>query len=221
MLATKECLDDIVRILKRETKQFTPPLIDQIAQEFGKDPFLTLVSCLLSLRARDVMTIHVCRVLFKRAQTPQEILAIPLSELEKIVFRTGFYRAKARVLHEVSRVILEQFGGKVPRTYEELTSIKGVGAKTANLVLGAAFDQPAICVDTHVHRISNRLGMIKTATVEQSQESLKRALPKKYWTTWNNLLVVWGQNICVPISPKCSQCAINSLCKKVGVKRSR
>lgn len=221
MLSPKERLDDIVTILKQETKQFTPPLIDQIIEECGKDPFLILISCLLSLRARDVMTIHVCRVLFKHARTPQQILAIPLPDLEKIVFRTGFYKTKARVLHEVSQAILDQFGGIVPQTYAELTSIKGVGAKTANLVLGSAFGMPAICIDTHVHRISNRLGLIKTATVEQSQEALKVVLPKKYWTVWNNVLVVWGQNICAPISPKCSQCAINSLCKKVGVTRSR
>lgn len=216
-----EKIDYIVRTLKKETKKFTPPLIDQIVEEFGHDPYLILISCLLSLRARDVSTIHVCRDLFKQARTPQQILALARPALEKIIFKTGFYKTKARVLHDVSKTLLEKFKGKVPNTYEDLMSIKGVGGKTTNLVLGAAFGKPAICVDTHVHRISNRLGLIKTKTVEETEESLKKVLAKKYWNEWNNLLVVWGQNICAPISPKCSQCAINSVCKKVGVTKHR
>lgn len=214
-------VDNIVNILSKEIKKYTPPLIDQIVEEFGHDPYLILISCLLSLRVKDVTTIHVCRELFVRARTPEQILAIPRLELEKIVFRTGFYRVKAGVLHEVSFVLLEKFGGRVPDTLDQLRSIKGVGLKTANLVLGSAFGKPAICVDTHVHRISNNLGLIKTRTVEESELALQKVLPKKYWNVWNNLLVVWGQNVCVPVSPKCSGCAIKSMCKRVGVGKSR
>lgn len=221
MLPLKKRLDTIITILKEQTASFTPPLINQIIQECGKDPFLILIACLLSLRAKDTTTIHVCRVLFKQIRTPRQLLSIPLAELEKIVFRTGYYKTKARVLHEVSRSLLDQFDGQVPQTYEELISIKGVGPKTANLVVSTAFDKAAICVDTHVHRISNHLGIISTKTVEQSEQELKELLPKKYWTLWNYLLVMWGQNICIPVSPKCTQCPINAQCKRVGVMRSR
>lgn len=197
------------------------PLINCIIDEFGKSPYLILIGCLLSLRARDATTIHVCRELFSRVKIPQELLALPLSELKRIIFKTGFYQNKAEVLREVSHVILERFNGKVPATYDQLISIKGIGPKTANLVLGMAFDVPSICVDTHVHRISNRLGLITTETVEQTEQELKKILPKKDWVVWNKLLVIWGQNICTPLSPKCSQCAISHLCKKVGVTKQR
>lgn len=214
-------IDDIIRTLQSKTTEFQQPLVDQIIAEYGHDPFLILISCLLSLRAKDITTIHVCRVLFARAQTPERLLAIDRQELEKIVYRTGFYRNKAKIIQEVSQVLLERFNGKVPNNYQELIRIKGVGNKTANLVLGLAFGKPAICVDTHVHRISNRLGIIKTKKVEQTEKELQKTLSKKYWTIWNHLLVIWGQNICVPISPKCSKCAISNWCKKVGVTKSR
>lgn len=208
----------IINILEKNTCEFTVPLIDQIIDEFGKDPFLILIGCLLSLRAKDVMTIHVCRDLFKRARTPQKMVQIKRHDLEKIVFRTGFYKNKAKVVHDVSNVVLNEFSGKVPSSYEELILIKGVGPKTANLVLGMAFGIPAICVDTHVHRISNRFGIIKTSTAEQTELELEKVIPKNKWIIWNKLLVMWGQNICLPRSPKCNQCAINKLCDKVGIK---
>lgn len=212
---------DIIKILTKKTAGYMQPLINCIIDEFGKDPYLILIGCLLSLRARDATTIHVCRELFDRVKTPEELLALPLSELKRIIFKTGFYQNKAQVLCEVSLAILERFNGKVPQTFDELISIKGVGPKTANLVLGMAFDIPSICVDTHVHRISNRLGLIKTKTVEQTEQELKKILPQKDWVVWNKLLVVWGQNICTPLSPRCSQCAVNHLCKRVGVTKYR
>ena len=141
--------------------------------------------------------------------------------IEKLIYPTGFYRKKAALLHEVSQDLIERFKGKVPKTEQELLSINGVGRKTANLVLGVAFDIPAICVDTHVHRVSNRLGLVKTKTVDETEIALKKILPPEYWVEYNHLLVVWGQNICVPISPKCSQCAIAQLCPRIGVTRSR
>lgn len=213
--------DKLICTLKKSIAHFTPPLIDQIVEECGHDPFLILIACLLSLRAKDTTTIHVCRVLFNRVRTPGDLVAMDRQELESIIFRTGFYKNKAEVLQGVSAALLERFGGTVPGTYEELISIKGVGPKTANLVLGAGFNVPAICVDTHVHRISNRLGLIKTASVEETEQALKKVLPKKDWIVWNNVLVVWGQNICAPLSPKCSQCSIADQCKRVGVTKSR
>jgi endonuclease III len=227
-------LDEIISELCKHTKKFTPPLIDTVIDEYGKQPLLILIACLLSLRSKDVVTVHVVRDLFDRAAkfllpketlsskviiTPQVILQIKLSELEKIIFRTGFYRNKAKVIREVCTTLNEQFAGKVPSSYEELISIKGVGPKTANLVLGMAFDVPAICVDTHVHRIPNRLGIIKTKTAEQTLLALKKILPRKHWILWNNLLVMWGQNVCLPRTPKCASCAINKYCKKLRVRR--
>jgi endonuclease-3 len=214
-------ISSIIRKLRGATQKFVPPLIDQIIKEYGSDPFLILVSCLLSLRSKDSATIHICRKLFEQAQTPQQILRIKIEKLEKILFTLGFYRNKAQVLHHVSRQLLNRFNGKVPCNQADLMSIKGIGSKTANLVLGIACNIPAICVDIHVHRISNRLGLVKTRTPEKTEEALKRVLPETYWIIWNTLLVVWGQNVCVPISPYCSRCAIRSWCKRVGVTKRR
>jgi endonuclease III len=214
-------IDVLIQKLKDATKNFTPTLVDSIIKEYGKDPFLVLISCLLSLRAKDSSTIIICRNLFKIAKTPQQILKIPLSKLEKIIFKSGFYKNKAKSILHVCSVLIEKYNGKVPKTSEELLSIKGIGPKTANLILGQAFRIPAICVDTHVHRISNRLGLVKTKTPEQTLEALEKVLPKKYWTHWNNLLVQWGQNVCTPTSPFCSTCKISKYCKKIGVTKHR
>jgi endonuclease-3 len=205
-------IKNIIKLLEVATKNFTPPLIDRIIDEYGKNPYLILIACLLSLRAKDSTTIHVCRDLFAKAQTPQAMLKISRAELEKIVFKAGFYKNKAKAIHEVSRAILSDFDGKVPQTYDELISIKGVGPKTANLVLGMAFGIPAICVDTHVHRISNSLGIVKTKTPEQTLIALEKILDKKDWIRWNRLLVMLGQNVCTPTSPKCSYCALSRFC---------
>ncbi len=213
---------DLVSILRKHTATLQIPLIDQIIQEFGHNPYLILIACLLSLRARDRMTIHVCRDLFERAKTPQELLVLSVEELEKIIFRTGYYKTKAAVLRHVSQEILGRFGGKVPGDYENLMSIKGIGPKTANLVLGMGFGVPAMCVDVHVHRISNRLGLIRTKNVAETEARLTEILPQDLWIEWNKLLVMWGQNICGPVSPLCSSCPLSKgLCARVGVKKSR
>lgn len=172
----------------------TEPLAFQINDVFGHDPFLMLISCLLSLRTRDVITKPVCMQLFKKVRTPEQLLKMPLAELEKIIYSTGFYHQKARTLKQVSKELIERFHGKVPHTEAELRSIKGIGQKTANLVLGLAFGIPAICVDTHVHRISNLLGLVHTKTPEQTEKALKKILPKKYWIDYNNWCVKLGQN---------------------------
>lgn len=214
-------IDELVKLLKQHSVGFMPPLIDIVVAEFGHSPFLILIACLLSLRAKDTTTVHVCRALFRKITIPEQLLAMDRAELEIIIFKTGFYKNKAQILQEVCAAILRDFNGVVPGTYDELISIKGVGPKTANLVMAAGFGVPAICVDTHVHRISNRLGLVQTKTVEESQVALQKVLPKKYWSTWNNLLVMWGQNICAPISPRCSGCAIAPMCKRIGVSKSR
>jgi len=184
--------------------------------EYGKKPFLILVSCLLSLRSKDLVTIHICRNLFEIAKTPQELLSIPQNKLEKNLFTGGFYKNKAKVLLEVSRTIHEEYGGKIPDSKEELVALPGVGPKTANLVLGLAFDIPAICVDVHVHRISNRLGVVKTKNVIETEKALEKLLDKKDWIKWNKLLVMWGQNVCTPRNPKCKSCPLQSICSFKG-----
>jgi endonuclease-3 len=170
-------------------------MITTIIKEYGKDPYLILIGCLLSLRSRDVKTLPVCRELFERARTPQELLKIPLDELEKILYPLGFYRRKAATIRAVSKALLEDFSGKVPATEQELLSLPGVGRKTTNLVLAEAFGIPALCVDTHVHRLSNRFGLVKTKTPIETEYALREILPQRYWAEWNRLLVMWGQNI--------------------------
>ncbi len=214
-------MTNIIQDIRTSTKKYPPTLVNTIIEEFGKDPFLVLISCLLSLRSKDSVTIDVCRELFKMAQTPQAILSISTKKLETILFKIGFYRNKAKTIKHVCQVLIDKFNGKVPKTLDELLHIKGIGRKTANLVLGVAYGIPSICVDIHVHRISNRLGFIKTKTTLETEFALQKLLHKKHWIEWNKLLVTWGQNICTPISPWCSKCAIKNHCKQVGVTKSR
>lgn len=211
----------IVSILQTATKNMLQPASSHIVAQYGKDPYLVLVSCLLSLRTKDTVSWPASRRLFACAATPNQMLALPINEIEKLIYPVGFYRRKALLMHTVSQDLLDRFGGQVPQTQEELLSIPGVGIKTANLVLAVAFDIPAICVDTHVHRISNRLGLVRTTTVEQTEQELRRVLPKELWADYSRLMVIWGQNICVPVSPFCSRCPLSDLCPKVGVGNSR
>lgn len=210
-----------IALLEKATQGMLPPLIDIIIEEYGKDPFLILISCLLSLRARDTSTIHNCRRLFEKVRTPQALVKLSIEELQEILRPLNFYRKKAYVLHNVCQELISRFNGQVPSNEEDLLSLKGVGRKTATLVLGKAFDVPAICVDTHVHRVSNRLGWVETKTPDETEEALKQIVPRTKWIEFNRLLVTWGQNICVPISPLCSKCVLFSLCPKIGVTKQR
>lgn len=193
----------IIKKLRIYTKNMPEPLTFQISKQFWHNPFLILISCLLSLRARDTQTAKVCSILFKKAQTPEQLLKIPRGELEKIIYPLGFYRKKTQLLYDVCHELIQRFQGQVPADRQDLLSIKGVGNKTANLVLGVAFGVPAICVDTHVHRISNHLGLVKTKTPAQTEAALERILPKKYWIEFNKLLVAWGQHGCTPRIKHC------------------
>lgn len=167
------------------------------------------------------MTYVVSKKLFEQAKTPREIAAMPRGELESIIKKIGFYRKKAATLQAVSTELIARFGGTVPRTADELLSLPGVGLKTANLVLSVGFDEPAVCVDVHVHRIANRLGIVTTKTPEQTEAALKLLVPREQWSLLNDLFVMWGQNICTPQSPRCSVCPLAPLCPKIGVKKSR
>jgi endonuclease-3 len=211
--------DSIVKILQRFYKDDIPS-VTKIANE-EKDPFLVLIGCILSLRTKDEVTEAAMARLTHRARAPREILALPVLELERIIYPVGFYRTKARTIHEISRTVLEKYSGKVPHTMDELLSFKGVGRKTANIVLTEGFNKAGIAVDTHVHRISNRLGVVSTRNPHQTEDALRTVLPRKYWKIYNMLLVTHGKRTCAPLSPFCSRCPIYAFCKRVGVPRSR
>jgi endonuclease-3 len=220
-VVSEKIITKVLSLLRKETKKFVLPAIDQIVIDYGRDPFLILISCLLSLRAKDTISVVVSRQLFKRARTPQEILAIPERELERIFHSVGFYKAKTKIVLSVCREIMDRFRGKVPTTEQELLSITGVGPKTAHAVLGYAYGVPVICVDTHVHKIANRLGWVKSTTPNETEEQLKKLIPQRYWIELNRLFVMWGQNICTSISPFCSRCVLADLCPRINVRKYR
>ena len=185
------------------------------------DAFKILISCLLSLRTQDKNTEIASRNLFQQATTPKEILKLPIKKLEKLIYSSGHYKKKSRVLKSVSCELLKRFKGKVPSNKEDLLSIKGIGPKTANIVLSFAFNKQVLPIDTHCHRIPNRLGWVKTKKPEETEKSLEQILAKKYWKEFNGIFVLFGKTICLPISPKCSICPINQHCPKINVEKSR
>ncbi len=208
-----------IREIQRAIAPFRATTISEISAD--KEPFRILISCIISLRTKDEVTGPASARLFQAANTPEKMLALPARSIEKLIFPAGFYRTKAKTIREISKTLLEKYGGHVPASLEELLKLKGVGRKTANLVITVAYNQPGICVDTHVHRISNRLGWVKTQTPEQTETALRAALPQKYWIAINDLLVTFGQNLCRPTSPWCSKCTLARDCPKIGVVRKR
>jgi endonuclease-3 len=210
-----------LRIVRREIRRWQEPVVGVVARESNRDPFRILISCLLSLRTKDETTSKASARLFALAHTPVAMLTLPLAKIERAIYPVGFYRTKAASIRAICGRLLEVYGGKVPDSIEELVTLPGVGRKTANLVVTVGYGKPGICVDVHVHRISNRWGYVKTKTPEETEQALRRKLPKQYWITYNDLLVPYGQNLCQPVSPFCSQCKLTDSCDKVGVTRSR
>lgn len=210
---------ELVKRLRNHYKEDVPALTRLAGR--NRDPFLVLIGCLLSLRTKDEVTDLAMERLTAKVRTPEQLLDIPVDQLEKIIYPVGFYRNKARNLKEVARTVLEKYHGKVPDSIEELVKIRGVGRKTANIVVTEAFQKPGIAVDTHVHRISNRLGAVRTRNPNETEEALRRILPTRYWITFNMLLVTHGRRTCTPISPFCSRCPVFDLCKRAGVTTSR
>jgi len=210
----------VIRLLKVAMRHLPDPSVTLVGKKF-KSPFLVLISCLLSLRTRDETTKPACERLFARADTMQAMLEIPIGEIQKLIYPVGFYKTKALRIHDICEDLIHRFGGQVPDDLELLLTLKGVGRKTANLVLTEGFGKQGICVDTHVHRISNRLGFIKTATPEETEFALREKLQRKNWIENNELLVTWGQNVCKPISPICSTCPVKNICQRVNVGISR
>jgi endonuclease-3 len=186
-----------------------------------RDPFDVLISTILSLRTKDEVTRQAATRLLERARNPEKMLTLPESEIADLIYPVGFYKTKARTIRQVCGILIEKYDGKVPDDLDELLKLNGVGRKTANLVITLGYGKPGICVDTHVHRVSNRLGYVQTKNPEETEMALREKLPKEYWIEYNDLLVTWGQNICRPISPFCSKCAIVSYCRQVGVTQHR
>jgi endonuclease-3 len=213
-------LASLIAALEKHYQNSRAPVVTLIAER-GASPFEILVSTLLSLRTRDAVTTAATNRLLEKASTPEQILALSEKQIQRLIYPVGFYPTKARRLKEICALLVSHFNGHVPDTIEELLTLPGVGQKTANLVLSEGFGQDAICVDTHVHRISNRIGLVATKTPEQTEEALRKTLPRKYWKRYNRLLVCFGQTLCVPISPFCGRCPVARQCPKKGVVRFR
>lgn len=198
----------------------TLPAVSLVAVEL-QDPYYVLISTVISLRTKDDVTIKASRRLFDVASTPEDMIKLSVEEIEKLIYPAGFYKRKAIQIKEISKILVEKYDGKVPSNAEELMALPGVGLKTTNLTLNLGFGIVAICVDCHVHQITNRLGWIKTKTPEESEKALMQIMPKRFWIPLNELLVSYGQEVCTSVSPKCSMCPQNANCPKVGVTHSR
>jgi len=213
-------LHEAMAILTEAVKQWQTPAVTIVSQR-GGDPFKVLISCLLSLRTQDRTTGPAAERLFALADTPEKMISLSPETIEKAIYPVGFYRTKAVTILNVCGTLLDNYGGVVPDELDELLKFKGVGRKTANLVVTLGFGKPGICVDTHVHRICNRWGYVETRTPEETEYALRQKLPRRYWLVINDLLVTFGQNHCAPISPRCSTCMIAHLCDRRGVGKSR
>jgi endonuclease-3 len=219
-LLDNEQIAQVIKRLKIAMRRLPDPSVTLVGKKF-KSPFLVLISCLLSLRTRDETTLPACERLFACADTMQGMLALSAGEIQKLIYPVGFYKTKAVRIHEICRDLMSRFASRVPDDLELLLTLKGVGRKTANLVLTEGFGKLGICVDTHVHRISNRLGVICTKTAYETEFALRKKLPPEHWIEYNSLLVTWGQNVCKPVSPKCSICPVRDICRRFGVRVSR
>ncbi len=213
-------LGGVLGKLRHALRALPDPSVTLVGKRWHS-PYMVLVSCLLSLRTKDVTTLPAAERLFALAPTPARMLELSIRDIERAIYPVGFYRTKARRIIGISRAIMDDHQGNVPDTLEALLQFKGVGRKTANLVLVEGFCKPGICVDTHVHRITNRFGYLATRTPEATEMALRAKLPQAYWKDINWILVLWGQNVCRPVSPKCSACVVSGICAKVGVATHR
>ena len=205
-------IDKIMKELLKVTKSMPMPVVTEIKLVTNRDAYKILISTMLSLRTKDSTTRDASMRLFEKAGNPKDMLKLSEEEIAKLIYPVGFYRVKAKNILEVSKTIIDDYNGKVPDEIDELLKLRGVGRKVANLVVTEAFDKYGICVDTHVHRISNRFGYVSTKKPEQTEFALRKKLPKKYWRVYNDTLVIYGQNLCKPINPLCNQCSVSKYC---------
>jgi endonuclease-3 len=213
----KKDIHAAIRTLKKEVQQWKVPAVGHYTQT----PFTVLISCILSLRTQDKTTHEASDRLFRLAKTPRKMVKLSTAAIQKAIYPVGFYKTKAENIKKICEILLSKSNGKVPDDLDALLELPGVGRKTANLVVTLGYGKPGICVDTHVHRITNRWGYVQTKTPEQTEMALRKKLPPEYWIIINDLLVSYGQNLCKPISPLCSTCRIRSCCDREGVKVSR
>jgi endonuclease III len=213
-------LTKVLSILQGESRRWQVPIVTLVAER-SRDPYQVLISTLLSLRTKDETTTIASRRLFERARTPRDMILLSEETIRELIYPVGFYKRKAQTIRRVSSILIEQWDGRVPDNLDTLLTFPGVGRKTANLVLTLGFGKPGICVDTHVHRISNRLGYVKTRTPEKTETALREKLPKEWWIPVNDILVAFGQALCKPTSPFCSRCPVADYCERIGVLRSR
>jgi len=219
---TSKHFDEIFSALKPELRKYNQPVVSRSKQEITDTPFVILISCLLSLRTKDEVTEQASRHLLIKYNTPEKLVQLSEQQIASLIYPVGFYKTKAKRIKEISRTILDKYQGKVPEKFDELLTLKGVGRKTANIVMVYGHKKHGyLPIDTHCHRIPNRLGWIKTKTPDDTEHALKKILPSEYWDDFNDLFVTFGQTICVPISPFCSRCPVEQYCKKVGVSTSR
>ncbi|MHA2345819.1 MAG: endonuclease III domain-containing protein [Candidatus Hodarchaeales archaeon] len=223
-------IDFILTTLRKTTSELQDPLVTNISKT-QRDPFKILIATILSLRTKDETTYKASKALFELADTPEKILLLNKTQLEEIIYPVGFYRRKTETIITICQQLISDYNGKVPSSLDELLKFKGVGRKTANLVITMGFNKPGICVDVHVMRITQRIGIVPYKKIQEGEIIfhdadrveliLRKILPKKWWIPINDILVRWGQNVCTPISPKCSQCPINNTCLRIGVIKSR
>lgn len=213
-------IDEAMQLLETAVKAWETPAVTIVSQRDGS-PFKVLVSCILSLRTKDTTTGPASLRLFNIADTPEKMQNLDIEVIKKAIYPVGFYHTKAAQIIEISRQLVENYNGRVPDSIEELLLFKGVGRKTANLVVTLGYGKPGICVDVHVHRICNRWGYVRTLTPDETEFRLREILPEKYWLRINDLLVTYGQNLCKPISPLCSCCTLRHLCERNNVIKNR
>ena len=214
-------IHQMIPILRKAVKAWEMPIVDAMGKHEDRTPYHILITTILSLRTKDTLTSQIAPKLFDVADTPYEMVKLSPEEVAEIIYPVGFYRNKAKSILAVSQQLIDNYDGQVPDDLDELLELPGVGRKTANLVVTAGFNKPGICVDTHVHRISNRWGYIQTKTPDETEFVLRDKLPSEYWIEYNGLLVSMGQNLCTPISPWCSKCPVSQFCNRIGVERSR
>lgn len=213
-------IDKIVEILEKESKKWVVPVVTLIALQ-EKDPFKVLISTILSLRTKDEVTVEASKRIYRILTKPEDIRKVTDEQIEKAIYPVGFYKRKTIQIRKICEKLIQEFSSTVPDDLDVLLTFEGVGRKTANLVLSEGYQIPAMCVDVHVHRISNRLGYVKTKTPDETEFALRDKLPKKYWIRYNSLLVAFGQSICRPTSPHCSKCSVLKYCKRIGVVKHR
>ena len=201
----------VIKIISKEINQFIEPVVSRIAKQ-KKNPYKVLISCLLSLRTKDEVTDTATKKLFSKINQPEDLIKLSTKTIEKLIYPVGFYKRKAVTIKKISKILIKKYDSKVPNTIEQLLELKGVGRKTANIVLGFGFGKPAMAVDTHCHRIPNRFGWINTKNPEETEQELMIIIPKNKWVEFNNMIVAFGQNICRPVGPKCNQCSITKYC---------